>query len=145
MALASTSLLLLSGRACGLVTKATLFDGRLTLTRGLYFFCSKAFFRIKLSRFFLEYQIIKLWTKRIKLNFLFKLSYLDWNFALTLGYVDPALHNPAQGVKGLISVLEPGCCSRSCCWFYLCRMNHWRPCSNIDLFINQTKYLFRST
>ena len=41
-------------------------------------------------------QIIKLWTKRIKLNLLFKLSYLNWNFALTLGYLNPALNNPAQ-------------------------------------------------
>ena len=30
-----------------------------------------------------------------KLNFLFKLSYLNSNFALTLGYLNPALNNPA--------------------------------------------------
>ena len=34
--------------------------------------------------------------KRIKLNLLFKLSYLNSNFALTLGYLNPALNNPAQ-------------------------------------------------
>ena len=34
-------------------------------------------------------------TKRIKLNLLFKLSYLNSNFALTLGYLKPALSNPA--------------------------------------------------
>ena len=28
---------------------------------------------------------------------LFKLSYLNSNFALTLGYLNPALNNPAQG------------------------------------------------
>ena len=33
--------------------------------------------------------------KRIKLNLLFKLSYLNLNFALTLGYLNPALNNPA--------------------------------------------------
>ena len=37
-----------------------------------------------------NYQIVD---KRIKLNLLFKLSYLISNFALTLGYVNPALNN----------------------------------------------------
>ena len=35
-------------------------------------------------------------TERIKLNLLFKLSNLNSNFALTLGYLNPALNNPAQ-------------------------------------------------
>ena len=35
-------------------------------------------------------------TKRIKLNLLFKFSYLNSNFALTLGYLNPALNNQAQ-------------------------------------------------
>ena len=35
-------------------------------------------------------------TKRIKLNFLFNPSYLNSNFTLTLGYLNPALNNPAQ-------------------------------------------------
>ena len=35
-------------------------------------------------------------TKRIKLNLLFKLSYQNSNFALTLVYLKPALNNPAQ-------------------------------------------------
>ena len=39
---------------------------------------------------------IKLLTKRIKLNLLFKLSYLNSNFELTLGYLNPALNNSAQ-------------------------------------------------
>ena len=38
---------------------------------------------------------MNLMTKRIKLNSLFKLSYLNSNFALTLGYHNPALNNPA--------------------------------------------------
>ena len=32
----------------------------------------------------------------MKLNFLFKLSYLNSNFELTLGYLNPALNNSAQ-------------------------------------------------
>ena len=36
-------------------------------------------------------------TKRIKLNLLFKLSYLNSYFALTLGYLNSALNNPALG------------------------------------------------
>ena len=37
-------------------------------------------------------------TKRIKLNFAFKLSYLNSNFELPLGYLNPALNNLAQQV-----------------------------------------------
>ena len=33
------------------------------------------------------------------MNFLFKLSYLNWNFALTLGYLNPALNNLALSCK----------------------------------------------
>ena len=119
----------------------------LNFNPGLYFFCSKAFFRIKLSRFFLEYQIIKLWTKRIKLNFLFKLSYLSWNFALTLGYLNPALNNPAQRVKDLISVPKPGCCCKLFLLLVLFVSDESPEAlsSNIDLFMYQMKYLFRST
>ena len=32
---------------------------------------------------------------RVKLNLCFKLSYVNLNFALTLGYLNPALNNPA--------------------------------------------------
>ena len=39
-----------------------------------------------------NHQIVE---KRIKLNLHFKLSYLNSNFVLTLGYVNPALNNPA--------------------------------------------------
>jgi len=38
---------------------------------------------------------MKLYTKRNKLNLLFKLSYLNSNFVLTLGYLNPPLNNPA--------------------------------------------------
>ena len=44
---------------------------------------------------FLEHPITKLQTKRIKLNMLFKLLYLNLKFALTLGYLNRALNNPA--------------------------------------------------
>ena len=39
---------------------------------------------------------MNLLTERIKLNLLFKLLYLSSNFAPTLGYLNPALNNPAQ-------------------------------------------------
>ena len=35
----------------------------------------------------------------VKLNLRFKLSYVNLNFALTLGYLNPALNNPAQNVS----------------------------------------------
>ena len=40
--------------------------------------------------------------KRTKLNLLFKLSYLSSNFALTLGYLNPASNNPAQNCNSLL-------------------------------------------
>ena len=40
--------------------------------------------------------MINLLTKRFKLNLLFNPSYMNSNFALTLGYLNPALNNPAQ-------------------------------------------------
>ena len=43
---------------------------------------------------FLKHSIIKLRAKRIKLNLLFNLSYLNSNFALSLEYLNPALNNP---------------------------------------------------
>ena len=36
-----------------------------------------------------------MYTKRIKLNLLFNISYLNSNFAQTLGYLNPALDNAA--------------------------------------------------
>ena len=67
----------------------------LNFDAGFFFFLSKALYRIIFS-VFLEYPIVKLWAKRIKLNWIFKLSYLSSNFALTLGYLNPASNNPAQ-------------------------------------------------
>ena len=43
---------------------------------------------------------MNLLTKRIKLNFLFNPSYLNSNFALTLGYLNPPLNNPARDFTG---------------------------------------------
>ena len=68
---------------------------RLNFNPGSFFFCSKAFHQ-KFSQFFLEHSVFKLSTKRTKLNFPFKLSDLNLTFALTQGYLNPALHNPAQ-------------------------------------------------
>ena len=58
-------------------------------------FVQKHFLR-QFSLIFVEHRIINLLTKRIKLNLLYKPSYLNSNFALTLGYLNPALNNPAQ-------------------------------------------------
>ena len=57
----------------------------LNFNPGFFFFCSKTISRIIFSSLFIEsnHQIVD--TKRIKLNLLFKLSYLNQNFALTLG------------------------------------------------------------
>ena len=62
---------------------------------GFLFFCSKAFSRII---FTIRYRasIHYIQAKRIKLSLIFKLSYLNLYFALTLGYLNPALNNPAQ-------------------------------------------------
>ena len=85
----------------GTNSRAQLLEGRLALNPGLnltrvsFSFVQKHF----LGQFyviFIEHRIINLLTKRIKLNLLYKLSYLNSNFALTLGYLNPALNNPAQ-------------------------------------------------
>ena len=51
--------------------------------------------------YFEEHPTINLMTEIIKLNLLFKLSNLNSNFALTLGYLDPALNNPALSLETL--------------------------------------------
>ena len=53
---------------------------------------------------FLELRIINLSTKRFKTEMLFKLSTLNSNIALTLGYLNPALNNSAQGVLEFHSI-----------------------------------------
>ena len=61
-------------------------------------FCLKAFSRI-IFPFFLQFQVTKMQTKRIYLNFLFKLLFLNSKFALTLGFLNPALNNPAPRLE----------------------------------------------
>ena len=79
-----------------------LFEGRLALNPRLnltlvsFSFVQKHFLG-QFSLIFIEHQIINLLTKITKLNLVYKLSYLNSNFALTLGYLNPALNNPAQG------------------------------------------------
>ena len=92
-----------------LMSKAQFFECQVVLTRGynfklgFFFVVYKCAFSEKLlSLFFLGYPIIKLLAKRIKLNLLFKLSYLSSNFTLTLGCLDPASNNPAQ-----VSIVYP--------------------------------------
>ena len=72
----------------------------------LYFFIQKPL-KEKFPYSFLEHSTIKLQKqKRFELNFLFKLSDLNSNFTLTLGYLHPALSNPGQIVT-LMWSLEP--------------------------------------
>ena len=80
-------------------SRAQLFEDRLALTprlnlTGVSFFVVQKHFLGQFSLLF--YPIINLLTKRIKLNLLFNPSYLNSNLALTLGYLNPALNNPAQ-------------------------------------------------
>ena len=70
----------------------------LNFNPGYFFFLSKALSRISFSTV-LKYPIIKLQAKSIKLNLPFTLSYPSSNFALTLGYLNPASNNPAPSVK----------------------------------------------
>ena len=81
----------------GTNSRVQLLEGQLVLNPGLnltrvsFSFVQKHF----LGQFyviFIEHRIINLLTKRIKLNLLYKLSYLNSNFALTLGYLNPALN-----------------------------------------------------
>ena len=74
---------------------AQLFEGRLALNPGLNltrvsFSCVQKYFLRQFSLLCLELPIINLYTKRIKTEMLFKLSNLSSNFALTLGYLNPA-------------------------------------------------------
>ena len=82
---------------------AQLFEGRLALNPGLnlarvsFSFVQKHFLG-QFSLIFIEHRIINLLTKIIKLNLLFKVSsYLNSSFALTSGYLNLALNNPALG------------------------------------------------
>ena len=66
----------------------------LNLTRVSFSYVQKHFLT-KFSLLFLELPIINLQTKRIKTETPFKLSNLNSNLALTLGYLNPALNNSA--------------------------------------------------
>ena len=61
--------------------------------------CVQKHFLRQFSVLFLERPIINLSTKRIKTELLFKLSNLNSNLALTLGYLNPALNNSALKYK----------------------------------------------
>ena len=84
-----------------LLPRAQLFEGwlslnpELNLTRVSFSFVQKHFLG-QFSLICIAHRIINLLTKRIKLTLLYKLSYLNSNFALTLGCLNPALNNPAQ-------------------------------------------------
>ena len=68
---------------------------RLNLTRVSFSVVQKHFLG-QFSLLFLRASNHQLVDKRIKLKLFFKLSNLNSNFALTLGYLNPALNNPAQ-------------------------------------------------
>ena len=82
--------------------RAQLFEGQLALTpvSFSFFFVKKAFYRIIFPIIF-RAPSIKLAEKRIKLNWLLKLSFLNSNFTLTLGYLNSTLNNPALDVRPL--------------------------------------------
>ena len=80
----------------------------LNFNSGFFFVCSRAFPRIIFSQLFFEHAINKLYAKRIKLNVLFKLSYLNSNFTLTLGYLNPALNKPALIMMAYTVQMSPG-------------------------------------
>ena len=58
-----------------------LFEGRSALTRGFLILLFKRIFSEISSAFLVQLSIIKLQTKRIKLNIIFKLPFLNYNFA----------------------------------------------------------------
>ena len=68
--------------------------------------------------YFQEYPIINFLTKRIKLNLLFKLSNLNSNFALTPGYLNPALNNPALDINCIIKNIYLGFRDKMTMFFY---------------------------
>ena len=73
-------------------------ESGLNLNLEFFSFCSKAFSRI-IFPFFLQFQVAKMRTKRICLNFLYKLLFLNSKFALTLGCLNPALNNPVPRLE----------------------------------------------
>ena len=85
---------------------------------GMFFFSSKVFSLAIFSSNFLysckSGQSSNCRQKRIQLNLLSKLLYLISNFALTLGYLNPTLNNPAQSIACiLITTLQYTCCTQT--------------------------------
>ena len=91
---------------------AQLFEG--PVNPGVFFLCSKAFSLIIFFDIFRasNHQLVD---KKIKTDMLFKLSNLNSNLSLTLGYLNPALNNSA-----LICIT---CCLKGC---ILC-ITSWLP------------------
>ena len=78
-----------------LYTRAQLFKGRLALNPRYFFLRSTAFSLIIFCAFFRasNHQLVD---KKNKTEMLFKLSNLNSNHALTLGYLNPALNNATR-------------------------------------------------
>ena len=76
-----------------LYNRAQLFRGRLALNPGFFFLCSTAFSLIIFCAISSNHQLVD---KKNKTEMLFKLSNLNSNHTLTLGYLNPALNNLAQ-------------------------------------------------
>ena len=74
----------------------------LNFNLGFFFFLSKALSRIV---FFTLFRVQSSNCRQRELNLIcfFKLSYLSSNFALTLGYVNPASNNPALTASWICS------------------------------------------
>ena len=89
---------------------------------GFFFFLSNSLAWIIFSIFW-AHPVVKLYAKRIQLNWLFKLSYLGSKFAQALGNVNPALNKPALVVSDwCITNLAHGrwgSIQRIYCWRYL--------------------------
>ena len=100
-------------------SRAQLFQRQLVLT-WVSFSCYQKHFLRQFSLFLLEYPTVKLQAKRIKLNLLFKLSYLSSHYALTRGYLNPASNNPALGIQGLNKV--NGTCMHPCISYTYCSL-----------------------
>ena len=79
-----------------------MFKGRLALNPGFFFLWSTTFSLIIFCAIFRasNHQLVD---KKNKTEMLFKLSNLNSNHALTMGYLNPALNNSAKGFLGLIN------------------------------------------
>ena len=72
----------------------------LNFNPGLFFFSSK---EVSRKIFCILFRVLNL--QIVDKNLHFKLSYLHSNFLLSLGYVNPALNNPAEESNGLHSTV----------------------------------------